>query len=138
MDFAGVNYWAVVLAAAVSFLFGGVYYSVLGLKWLAALGKTKEQLEQQGGYATTMALTFVAQLLMAFVLAGLIGHLGTGQVTISNGLISALFVWVGFVATIMAVDNAFQNRKFALTLIDGLHWLGVLLIQGLIIGVMGI
>lgn len=138
MDFAGLNYWAVVLAAAVSFLFGGVYYGVVGGKWLAALGKTKEQLEQQGGYGTTMALTFVAQLLMAFVLAGLIGHLGTGQVTITNGLISALFVWAGFVATIMSVDNAFQKRKFALTLIDGTHWLGVLLIQGFIIGILGI
>ncbi len=138
MDFAGMNYWAIVIAAAVSFLFGGAYYGVFGEKWLDALDKTKEQLDQEGGYASTMVLTFVAQLLMAFVLAGLIGHLGTGQVTVSNSVISALFIWAGFVASTMTVNYAFQSRKLALTLIDGAHWLCVLLIQGIIIGLVGV
>ena len=29
---------------------------------------------------------------MAWVLAGVVGHLGTGQVTVANGLISVAFV----------------------------------------------
>ena len=37
----------------------------------------------------------------------------------------------------MAVNNAFGQRKASLTVIDGIHWLGVLVIQGAIVGAMG-
>ena len=43
----------------------------------------------------------------------------------------------GFVATTITVNNAFQKRSFALTLIDGGHWLLVLLVQGTVLGLMG-
>ena len=67
-----------------------------------------------------------------------IGHLGIGQVTPRNGIISGAILWAGFVVTSMAVNHAFQGAKPALTLIDSGHWLGVLLIQGAVIGWMGI
>ena len=51
-------------------------------------------------------------------MAGLISHLGPGPFTVRNGLISAAFVWLGFVVTTMAVNNAFSGRKAALTVID--------------------
>jgi len=66
------------------------------------------------------------------------GHLGAGQVTLKNGVISALFVWLGFVITTLEVNNAFGQRKPMLTVIDGIHWVGVLVIQGAIIGAMGV
>jgi hypothetical protein len=75
---------------------------------------------------------------MAWVLAGVIGHLGPGEVTLRNGIISAAFVWLGFVITTLTVNNAFQRARWALTLIDGGHWLGVLLLQGAVIGLMGV
>ena len=52
--------------------------------------------------------------------------------------ISGFFLWLGFAVTIMATNNAFGMRRFSLTLIDGGHWLGVLLIQGAIIGLVGV
>ncbi len=75
---------------------------------------------------------------MAWMLAGVIGHLGPGEVNLHNGVISAAFVWFGFVITTLAVNNAFQGAKRSLTLIDGGHWLGVLLLQGAVIGLMGV
>jgi hypothetical protein len=42
------------------------------------------------------------------------------------------------VITTLAVNHAFQGSKRALTLIDGGHWLGVLLLQGAVIGLMGV
>ena len=53
------------------------------------------------------------------------------------GLISAAFVWFGFVLTTMTVNNAFTIRKPMLTVIDSLHWLGGLLIIGAIVGAWG-
>lgn len=137
MAHAGTNYLAVVIAAIVSYGFGAVYYGVLSKAWLRALGKGDEQAKGENRMAPYV-IAFIALVVMATVLSGLIGHLGPGQVTLRNGLISAGFVWVGFVITTIAVNYAFQGAKSSLTVIDGGHWLGVLMIQGAIIGAMGV
>ena len=137
MNFAGMNYLAIVIAAVAGFAFGAAYYMSLSKQWLAAVGKTKEDLAGKHS-ATPFIISIVALLVMAWVLAGTLGHLGPGQVTLKNGIISALFLWVGFVATTVAVNNAFGGRKPTLSIIDGIHWLGVLVIQGAIIGAMGV
>jgi hypothetical protein len=137
MQFAGMSYWAIVAAAAASFVFGGVWYSVLAKPWMAAVGKSEAEIRQTG-MITPMIVTVICQLVMAWVLAGVIGHLGPGQVTLWNGLISGAFCWLGFVVTSLVVNHAFQGSKRMLTVIDGGHWLGVLLIQGAVIGLMGV
>jgi hypothetical protein len=139
MEFAGVDYFAVVLAAILSFMFGWLWYGVLFPKsWMAAVGKTEEEIKGDGPSPAPFIIAFLAQLVMAWVLAGVIGHLGPGNVTFSNGIVSAALVWFGFVATTLAVNHAFQGAKLALTLIDGGHWLGVLLLQGTVIGLVGL
>ena len=140
MAFAGMNYLAVLIAAAVAFMFGGVWYGVLSKQWMAAAGIDEEtmQASKKGGTTTRLMITaFLGSLVMAWVLAGLIGHLGREQVTIYNGIISGAFVWLGFVATTLVTNHGFQMQLGKLTLIDGGHWLGVLLIQGAIIGAFG-
>ena len=139
MDFAGMTLWSVPAAAVAAYAFGSVYYMLLAKPWMAALGKTEADIKPDGKMdPTPFIVAFVSQLVMAFVLAGLIGHLGAGQVTPWNGLISGFFVWIGFVATTIATNHGFQGARFSLTLIDAGHWLGVLLIQGLVIGLIGV
>ena len=81
-------------------------------------------------------ISIVALFIMAWILAGLMGHLG--DVTVRGGLISGAFVWLGFVITTMGVNHAFGGAKPMLTLIDGGHWLAVLLVQGAVIGAFGL
>jgi hypothetical protein len=139
VSFAGLNYAAVVLAAIASFIFGGLWYGALSEQWMAAANVRPEAIQGHGrATVTPYVVAFAAQLVMAYVLAGMIGHLGQGQVTIRNGLISAAFIWGGFVFTALLVNHAFQGARRTLTLIDGGHWLGVLLIQGAVIGWMGV
>ena len=140
MSFSGLNHVAVVLAAMASFIFGGVWYGMLSKPWMAAANVRPEDIKVSKGGATVIpyVVAFVAQLVMALVLAGLLGHLGAGQVTLRNGVITAALVWAGFVATSLIVNHSFQGAKKELTLIDGGHWLGVLLIQGALIGWMGV
>lgn len=135
VSFAGLNPWAVVLAAVVSFIFGGVWYGVLGKAWMAAANLQAGDIRAR---AVPFIVAFVALLVMAWVLAGVIGHLGEGRVTLSNGVIAGAFAWAGFVLTTLVVNHAFQGVKPALTLIDGGHWLGVLLLQGAVIGLLGV
>lgn len=139
MAFAGMNYLAILVAAVAGFAFGAAYYMVLSKPWLAAMGKTREELGAAGKRSPApFVISIMALVIMAWVLAGTIGHLGQGQVTLKNGVISGLFLWVGFVITTMSVNYAFGQRKPMLTVIDGIHWLGVLVIQGAIIGAMDV
>ena len=138
MQFAGMNPWAIVAAGIASFVFGAVWYGTLAKPWMAAVGKTEADIKSAGSPIPLYAMTLVALFVMAWVLAGMIGHLGPGQVTLRNGIISGAFAWVGFVATALVVNHGFQGAPRKLTLIDGGHWLGVLLIQGAVIGAMGV
>jgi hypothetical protein len=137
MVFAGLNYWAILAAAVAGFLFGGAYYGILSKSWMDAIGKTAEDL-QKTGMAVPMAISAIALLIMAWMLAGIIGHLGPGQVTVRNGMISGAFCWLGFVVTTLATNHAYQGTKRSLTIIDSGHWLGVLLVEGAVIGALGV
>ena len=55
-----------------------------------------------------------------------------------TGLITGALCWLGFIGTTLMVNDGYQGNRWALTAIDGGHWLGVLLIQGAIIGWMGV
>jgi uncharacterized protein DUF1761 len=139
MAFAGVNYLAIVIAAVVAWLAGAGWYMALGKSWMAALGTTPEKMQaakSRPGAFLPFISAFVAELVMAWVLAGVIGHLG--PVTLRSGVISAAFCWLGFVITTMVVNNGFAMRDWRLLLIDGGHWLLVLLLMGAIIGAMGV
>ena len=139
MHFAGLSLFAIVLAAVISFMFGWLWYGILFPKqWMAAAGKTEADLKTQGGPTPTpFVISFVALLIMAWVLAGVIGHLGAGAITLRSGVIAGALMWLGFVATTLAVNHTFQGAKPILTLLDGGHWLGVLLLQGAVIGWLG-
>lgn len=129
MMFDGINLLAVAVAGVASFIFGSIWYGVLGKAWMAAAGLTEEQTKPD---PVTLGLAFVCQLVMAFVFAGVIYH--TGQTSIRAGLISALMIWVGIVMTTQIINHRFQGKPWSLTFIDGGHWLGVLIVQGIVIG----
>jgi hypothetical protein len=143
MTFAGMNYLAVVLAAIAAWLAGAVWYGVLAKPWVAAQGLTMEEFQARraamrgspAAYAPFI-IAFVAELIMAWLLAGLIGHMGA--VTLRNGIVSAAFVWFGFVLTTIMVNYAFGSRGVKLAAIDAGHWLLVLLVEGAVIGAMGV
>lgn len=141
MTFAGVNYLAVLIAAVASWLAGAVWYMAFAKPWMTAIGKTPEEMEdckKKPGSFLPFVYAFVAAAILAWVLAGLLAHLGSGQVTVRNGVVSGLFCWLGFVFTTMLVNNSFGMRSPMLLLIDGGYWLLVLVLSGAIIGAMGV
>lgn len=127
-----VNLTAILVACLAAFVFGAAWYGVLAGPWMAAAGLTKEQTKPSAGL---FAITFACQVVMAVVLSGVLFH--AGGPTPANGLVAGAIVWLGFVATTLIVNHRFQGAPWALTAIDGGHWLGVLLIQGAVIGWFG-
>jgi hypothetical protein len=144
MSLGNINYWPILIAAIASFAFGAVWYIGLGKQWMAARDMSAADMEKakadMGPIPMPYIVAFVALLIMAWMLAGVLLHLARGgmPVTLRAGMISGFFLWLGFVMTTMAVNHAFQGAKRSLTLIDGGHWLGVLLIQGAILGWWGV
>jgi len=133
----GINLWAVVVAAVSGWLLGAVWYGLFGSSWLKAVGKTKEELLGPSGRHSPIpfVVSFLALLVMGAVLAGLVGQ--AGPVTPERGIAVGLLVWGGFVITSTGGNHAFTRQAPALTAIDGGHWLGVLLLQGAVIGAFG-
>ena len=128
-----VNWLAVVLATVASFAFGAAWYMGLSRQWLAALGKTRDQLNV--GY-TPFIWSVLVELVMAYFLALLTPAL-LGEVTVVGGLIVAAHMWLGFVITSLIMNHRYEAMSWRLTLIDGGHLLGVLVIQGVVIGIFG-
>jgi hypothetical protein len=128
-----INYLSVLIATVLSFAFGAAWYMSLSKQWLAGIGKTEEQIAPGGKTnPVPFIITFFLQLVMAWLLAGLIGHMG--GFSIKNGLITAFWCWLAFVITTMTVNHRYAQSPWSLTLIDGAHWLGVMLIQGAVLG----
>ncbi|MBX9760990.1 MAG: DUF1761 domain-containing protein [Beijerinckiaceae bacterium] len=128
-----INWPAIAAAAAASWIFGALWYGVLSKPWMAAAGlpcpdgKTRLPLGP-------MIVSFVAEFVMAIILAGVIAHTAKKGVTINSGALVGAICWLGFVITTLATNHAYGRAKPMLTIIDGGHWLGVLLIQGIVLG----
>src|SRR5919197_6773448 len=78
MTFAGVNYLAILIAAVVAWLAGAAWYMSLGRHWMSALGWTPEQVAECKNRPHSylpFVYVFVAELIMAWTLAGLLGHI---------------------------------------------------------------
>src|SRR5438309_11886804 len=89
------NWVAVLIATVAYFAIGFLWYTVLfGNLWVRLMGKTREELGNPGpGYA----ITVVAELVSAIVLAAIIGAIGVRSAT--DGALVGLVIGVGIVAT---------------------------------------
>src|ERR1700693_795990 len=139
MTFAGMNYWAVLMAAVAAWMLGALWYSLLAKPWMAAAGVANAGMEENIGSPRAFlpfVIAFLAALVMAWVLAGIMGHLG--QLTIKNGGFSGAFCWLGFTFPAMTANYTFGRRRPLLLLIDGGDWVGARGGVGAIIGGLGI
>lgn len=133
MTYMNIDLVSVCVAALAAWILGFIYYTVLSGPWLAAMGKTKDEACENKSYVP-FAVALLASFVTAYVLAGLLNHVVPGNITVKNGVISAAYVWLGFILPPMAVNNTFGMRKPAVTVIDALYWLLALALQGAVLG----
>lgn len=130
MDFSHVNWVAVAAAAVAAFAFGAAYYTLLGKHWMDAAGLSADDLGRRS--PAPFVTSFAGLLVMATVLSG-VSKFGPDPMPVSHAIQAVLVLWVGFVVTTIATNNAFQQARPKLTAIDSGHWLGVLVVQALVI-----
>ncbi|RAX44880.1 DUF1761 domain-containing protein [Arthrobacter sp. AQ5-06] len=131
-----INWLAVLLAFISSMAIGFVWYmpAVLGKRWMAAIGKTEEDLKNIGGGAGIWVPMMVAAALTAVLLAVLISKLGLDS-AVAGGWFALVLALV-FRAGAHVIHNGFAGRPTSVTLIDSGHDLLAMTLAGAIIGAM--
>jgi hypothetical protein len=133
---SNINWLAVLLAFVASMVIGFVWYlpAVLGNRWMAAIGKTEEDLKNISGGAGIWVPMMLAAALTAILLAVLISKLDLDN-ALAGGFF-ALVLAVVFRAGGHVIHNGFAGRPVAMTLIDSGHDLLAMTVAGAIIGAM--
>ena len=132
MESADVNWLAVIAAALVPMVLGALWYSpaLFARPWMTAVGRTPEELT---GARLGYAISAVGALISATVLSYVVDWAEADDVV--DGLVVGGAIWLGFVATTLAVATYFGGRPRNLWLIDASYQLLSLLAMGAIVAV---
>ena len=136
MGYLNINIFAVIVAAALAFGLGALWYSqfLFGRQWVAAHGHTPEKLEaMKKGMGKAYAVTFACQLLMAVAFAVLlrITHISA----VLAGVKLAVLLWIGFVASVGLSSHVFSGKHIKAYLLDAGYQLVYMVVMGLVLTV---
>lgn len=132
MPAVDINYAAVLVAGLLSMVIGFVWYGPLFAKaWMKEVGLKEKDVQKGPGVG--YALTLAGALIEAYVLAHFIDY--THADTLAEGMLTGLWLWIGFVAYAIGVNYIFAQRTFKLWTIDTGYFLALLLAQGALLAV---
>jgi hypothetical protein len=144
MHFPPINLLAVLVAAIVIFVLGGLWYSPILFmkKWIALQNRTEEQMRAEAAAANMPLLyisAFVTSLLIALVMAHLLGHLSAAvdpdmHPNAAHGAAFGFACWLGFAAPTSYATAIFSNKPKQLWLIDSAYNLVSFMLAGAILG----
>lgn len=124
---------AVWIASIVFFVLGAIWYSIMAAPWMAAIGKTMEELgREQGASPLPYVVGFIAILVMCYTLAWLMHRLQAA--TLAAGLRLGAIIAIGFIAATLALNYGFEARSITLWLINSAYVIVGLALAGAIIG----
>ena len=125
-----INWLAVILAAASSFVLGGAWYGALfGDAWLKAAGLTKAQ-----AMASNKALIFGGSFVLSLIASATFAMFLGPNIDAMTGALYGLCAGLCWVAASYGISYLFEMRPLSLWLINGgYHTLQFTLI-GLILG----
>lgn len=136
-----VNFLAVLLAGIVSMAAGFFWYSpmVLGKPWMKLKGYTADSLKKaQKEMGKLYGVSFVVSLITAYVLS----HVMTLSVAffhfgkLETGLITAFWMWLGFMMPVQLTATIFGDKKWKLLAIDSGYQLVSVLLMGVVLGIL--
>ena len=132
LNFANINYLAVLVATIAAYFFGALWYSsvLFGRTWLRALGKSKEELPSP---TLPMLINFILAFITALGLALLIKSLGV--VTLLGGILIGLVVAIAFIVTNTLSEYLYSGASMKLFWIYAGYRVVYILIMGAILGV---
>ena len=131
MDLSQINYLAVVVAAASSFLVGGLWYSpVLFEKaWMKESGLTEEEMKN-ANTSKIFGGSFVLALVISFNLAAFLGP----ESDLAFGLFAGFAAGAGWVSMSLGMTYLFSRRSLKLFFINAGYHVVTYTLMGAILG----
>lgn len=122
---------AVLVAAAAGFGAGAVWYMINGQRWMAAVGRTEEEIK-----ADKSPLPFIIGFLASLSTAGMMRHVmaSSGLSGVGTGLVVGLGFGLFLIAPWILTNYAFAARPKALWWIDCGHVIFAATAIGLVLG----
>ncbi|HCX32007.1 MAG TPA: hypothetical protein DHU55_19905 [Blastocatellia bacterium] len=114
-----LKYPAVIVAALVHHILGGLWYSVFfANKFVQLSGWTPKQLEemQKQGPGKELIIALVTSIVLVYILAHFVQY--TKATTAIGGIQTAFWLWLGFIATTNLATVLFERRPLGLYLIN--------------------
>ena len=133
-----VDFMAVIVAAVASMVVGFLWYSplVLGKPWMKLKGYNSESLKKaQQEMGKLYGLSFLAALVTAFVLFHVItiSQNFYGFPKLQTGLMTAFWMWVGFILPVQLADEIFGGKKWGLFTINTGYQLAAIISMAVVI-----
>ena len=131
METVSFNYPAILVAALLSFVVGGAWYSPLlfARVWMHEAGLDDAAL-RQARLGKVFALSFVCSLVMAFNLAAFLG----ARATLAFGAFAGLATGLGWVAMSLGIVYLFEQRSLKLWLVNAGCQVVTCTLMGAVIG----
>jgi len=109
---------AVLVAAIAGFAFGAAWYMALAKPWMEA---ASIKVDENGKPLNDTPLPYIMAGIAMILVAGMMRHTFalSGIDTVGKGLISGLGIGLFFISPWIMINNAYGDRPFKLTLIDG-------------------
>ena len=127
------NYLAVFACAVAYWLLGGLWFDLLFSKpWMALERVTEEQAMASGMTVAPYVISFILNLLIAYVLSQLC--LWRNATTAARGAALGILLWIGFVGPITYTTYVYEMRPWQLFAINQFYPLVGLALMGAILG----
>ncbi|MBA3806451.1 MAG: DUF1761 domain-containing protein [Acidobacteria bacterium] len=132
-----INYTAIGVSALAYWALGALWYSPLlfANRFITLMRWTPEQVAamQSAGAGKEIALALVNSIVLAYVLAHFVRYIGAE--TVSDGMQTGFWLWLGFVVTSNLETVLFESRPLGLFLISNSYHLVGLLGMGALLAV---
>ena len=125
---------AILAAGAAGWIFGAIWYGALSKAYQRALGLNPDDCKDRKMPLAPMLVSFLVAVVMSAVLYQLLTNLGV--IGVVPSLVAGFTIGVGFLLTATLVNNMFQQKSFALTVIDGGHWVLAVMVEAVVIALL--
>jgi hypothetical protein len=131
MNFQTLNIWAILVAAIVAFMLGGVWFSppVFGKTWQRANNFGPGEPAKAGGAG--MAIAFLLTLVMS---ANLAMFLNDPKTTLVWGATAGFLAGFGWVLMGIGIISIFERKPWSYVFVNGGYLTVALVVMGAILG----
>ena len=131
-----INYPAVIVAAIAHFIIGGLWYGLIfSNKFIELIGWGPAKLQQMENQNNTKQyiIAFLSSLLLVYILAHFVQF--TKAKSALDGVQTAFWLWLGFIATTQLPTVIFEERKLGLYFLNIGYQFVACAIAGIILAV---